>query len=517
MFAWPWRPGRAVLCKTTKTLRNITISAVASLSVRVQISIILASMHLSGSTAGLSSASTDDGGDGIVRPVIWTCPFAQNNLKSLSSTSLHPEIVAMDISPFLTWDSPVEGALFVFGGRSGRLGDSRQYLRSVEYLDPTDLVWRPAPDMRHPRVGLAATFLDNHYYVIGGYNCAGDEDPQRSVEKLDVNSMVWRDCAPLLVPRYGHSACTCRGQIYVMGGDHSGVLVPYAERYDPTANTWERLPDMPIRVAASRALCLDDKVYVFGGCDPSVPGDRASDAILVFDPDSLRWSVLGRKMSLGRTAFSIAPTRDGAIIAGGFDLSARPEIEMDSVEVISGLTKGEEMTDIAPERPPCVPALPHPRAGCQGVFLPIAHLPVSMDNASTLPIIVLGGEHVDPMTGRCKIYDNVTMLVNTGFDKQIGDPRNRKERRSNIVKRVFATSVDKPEDTNNTHHTLVWSDNVIPAMRHSRTAFAACVGPVWPSGYPQVDPKRKASSESTRSRTSSWTNLLQEWIQGNVF
>jgi len=414
----------------------------------------------------------------------WSCPYSGRNVASLQHSLSHTlpgDIFREEVSKYLQYRSPVEGALFVFGGRSGRLGDASQYLSAVEYLDPTTLEWKRGPDMKFARVGLAAVYLDNHYYVIGGYN-QQSLDPQKSVEKLSIDSMVWESCAPLLIPRYGHSACVCDGKIYVMGGDHSGVLVPFAERYDPTSDSWERIPDMPLRVAASRAVSIDRKIYLFGGCDPSVPGDRASDAILMFDPEVNRWTMLGKRMRLGRTAFSLAPLtngRKGVVIAGGFDLSSRPEIEVGSVEIIKDLPEDKEDRPSSPTM--LLPGLPVPRAGCQGVSIPTEFLPVSLAQASDVPFIVLGGEYVDPLTGRCRVFDSASMLVSKGF---MSSGIKKENSISSIAGRaLMALKRRRAPSCNEEHSPLEWTDNAIPPMLRKRTAFAACVGKVWPRGF----------------------------------
>ena len=430
------------------------------------------------------------------------------------------EIFLREVRQFLAWDEPVDGALFVFGGRSGRLGDARQYLAGVEFLDPTSLEWRSGPDMKFARVGLAACYHDNFFYVVGGYNQQSG-DPQKSVERLNVVTMEWSECAPLLVPRYGHSACVCEGKIYVMGGDHSGVLIPFAERYDPQTDTWERIPDMPIRVAASRAVSIDEIIYLFGGCDPSVPGDRASDAILMFDPAVGRWTVLSKRMTLGRTAFSLAPlvgARKGVMIAGGFDLSSRPEVEMRSVEVIRDLCMSSEEESGRPVSPSgLLPSLPIPRAGCQGVSIATSLLAVSLADASSMPFIVLGGEYVDPLTGKCRVFDSATMLVNSEF---LSNQLERKKanigfagRALMALKRRRGASLHLAEQ-----QPLQWSDQVIPPMMKKRTAFAACVGKVWPKGYGSTETAETisstADSESGRERArSAWSEVVSDWFQ----
>ena len=414
------------------------------------------------------------------------------------------ETLAAQVGPFLQWTEPVWGAVFVFGGRSGRLGDSRQYLKSVEYLDPILLEWKRGPDMTYARVGLAAVYVSNCYYVIGGYNQGSSGQAQKSVEKLDIHTFKWTECAPLLIPRYGHSACESGGKIYVMGGDHSGSLIPFAERYDPDTNVWERLPDMPIRVAASRAIAIEGSIYLFGGCDPSVPGDRASDAILRFDPQTNRWTVLSVRMSIGRTAFSLAPAPGGVCVAGGFDLSTRPETELSLVEQITVLGDAQH--------PPVssLPSLPVARAGCQGVTIPLNSFPIFFEKASSMPMIVLGGEYVDSTTGVCRIFDTATMLVNTDFlvSHEHKPP-------SNGLKSIVQNAFKRRTSSSDVGGALSWSDTVLPPMERKRTAFAACVGPVWPRGFRmnEVAPFEENEYAPRSRERSGWPNLLHDWLR----
>jgi hypothetical protein len=444
--------------------------------------------------------------------------------KQLPTIPTH--ILAEEVGKFLTWSKPIDGAIFVFGGRSGRLGDARQYLKSAEYLDPTTLTWRRAPDMNYARVGLAAAYLDGYYYVIGGYNQVNG-DPQHSVERLCVDTLTWKSCSSLLIPRYGHSACACDGRIYVMGGDHGGVLVPFAERYDPQTDAWERIPDMPIRVAAARATCIGGKIFLFGGCDPSVPGDRASDAILMFDPSIMRWTILAKRMETGRTAFCLAPLSKGVVIAGGFDLSSRPEVEMTSVEIIDDLVGQTDHEKLSHSVTP----LPLPRAGCQGVSISTKNFPSEFQHASTMPVIVLGGEYIDPATGSCKVYDHATMLVNREFSDERDrsgscgsglTPFSAGKAIINALKRRRRQS-----SFDSTSSAMVWSDFIIPPMSKKRTAFAACVGTVWPKGHKTIPSDRiegdmidegstTIGHQRRDSRRSVWPDLLHEWLQGNV-
>jgi hypothetical protein len=139
---------------------------------------------------------------------------------------------------------------------------------------------------------------------------------------------------------------------------------------------------------------------------------------------------------------------------------------------------------------------------------------VPLAQASALPFIVLGGEYIDPVSGRCKIFDNSTMLVNKDFlDKTTHNPS------KNLLLGCFKKSRNANTDP------LQWSDNVIPPMLKQRTAFAACVGKVWPKGFRYNDSLRDDATSTAdtvsepgnpRDRTRSmWSDVLHDWFQGS--
>jgi hypothetical protein len=81
------------------------------------------------------------------------------------------------------------------------------------------------------------------------------------------------------------------------------------------------------------------------------------------------------------------------------------------------------------------------------------------------------------------------------------------------LKRRRGASLDLAEQ-----QPLQWSDQVIPPMMKKRTAFAACVGKVWPKGYGSTETAETisstADSESGRERARSvWSEVVSDWFQ----
>ena len=93
-------------------------------------------------------------------------------------------------------------------------------------------------------------------------------------------------------------ACTLDGYIYVTGGyGHRDTLneaefVARAYRYDPRANIWERLPDMPRSRCFHACVAAAGKLWVIGGITQveGKPGDITPGEVDCYDPATDRWT-----------------------------------------------------------------------------------------------------------------------------------------------------------------------------------------------------------------------------------
>src|SRR4051812_31757363 len=78
----------------------------------------------------------------------------------------------------------------------------------------------------------------------------------------------WSTSAPIPERIQEHHGILYRGKIYIAGGlDSTGATTKVTYRYDPKANTWERLADLPEPRHHMPLLVLNDTLYAVGGFD----------------------------------------------------------------------------------------------------------------------------------------------------------------------------------------------------------------------------------------------------------
>ncbi len=103
---------------------------------------------------------------------------------------------------------------------------------------------------------------------------------------------AWEARAPLPVPRTEMAwAVGYRGRMHLVGGyAEQRVDRPYHHAYDPGADAWEALPDLPRGANHVGVVTLDDRLYAFGGFveQNRTPHDGA------FAFDGTRWTTLRR-------------------------------------------------------------------------------------------------------------------------------------------------------------------------------------------------------------------------------
>ena len=123
----------------------------------------------------------------------------------------------------------------------------------------------------------------------------------------------WVAGSPLPEPRTEVATATLGGRIVVAGGFlASGANSRRVDAYDPKADTWERLPDLPVSVDHAAAASWRGRVVVVGGYGP----DRAPlRAAFLYDGSS--WRALPR-LPEERGAAAAAATSDGRVwVVGG--------------------------------------------------------------------------------------------------------------------------------------------------------------------------------------------------------
>lgn len=135
--------------------------------------------------------------------------------------------------------------------------------------------------------------------------------------------------APIPIARGEAGGTACGGRFYVVGGLSAlAQTVTSFMAYDPRADAWQALPDLPQPLNHPGVVCAHGNVYVVGGFGPLGIRLRGfmfarwnpSDAVWIFDATAPagRWTS-GPKLPEPRGAGGVA-VADGAIwYAGGID------------------------------------------------------------------------------------------------------------------------------------------------------------------------------------------------------
>jgi N-acetylneuraminic acid mutarotase len=166
----------------------------------------------------------------------------------------------------------------------------RVSVRTVQVYDIAADAWTLGPPL--PEVnnhGMAAA-LDGVIYLIGGQT-----DPNTAyvdtVYALDtrVPGAGWVEKARMPTKRSAAVAVVHDGKLWVVGGRPprgNDFAV-----YDPKADRWETLPDLPSQRNHIAAELIDGRIHVFGG---RLGGGFQSDktaAHEIFDPRTRTWTV----------------------------------------------------------------------------------------------------------------------------------------------------------------------------------------------------------------------------------
>lgn len=160
----------------------------------------------------------------------------------------------------------VGGDVYLVGGfRAGAVDDVDVY-RGAEDR------WERLADLPGARDHGGAVAVDGLIYAVGGRQ-GGIGSVEADLWRFDPDApeLGWVALPPMPTARGGFALGVVAGQIIVVGGegnasDPSGVF-PQAELYDPAAERWYRLPDMPAPRHGMQAVAIGDVLYVPGGAD----------------------------------------------------------------------------------------------------------------------------------------------------------------------------------------------------------------------------------------------------------
>jgi len=280
------------------------------------------------------------------------------------------------------------GKFYVFGGLAA--GWTPKGL--VYEYDPASDKWTKKKNMPQASHHIGLTELNGRIYVIGGFikPATGPTawEPIDNVWEYDPSADSWKALAALPKKRGAPAAAVHDGKIYAIGGAglHPGsketVVHPARphralgtnEVYDPSANTWKTLQDMPTARNHGAIGVVNNKIYYLGGRIGNAFITRASntDIVEVYDPATDQWGPLLAPMITPRSAVAWGTHNNRIYVAGGEQRTSTFQRTFRAVEAY----------DPAANRWIALPPMEFPRHGLAGAIINGKFHLVSGDAAS---------------------------------------------------------------------------------------------------------------------------------------
>jgi N-acetylneuraminic acid mutarotase len=181
------------------------------------------------------------------------------------------------------------GGKAVIGGKIYVAGGRPPGGHAFEVYDPATDKWEKLPDMPTQRNHLAMVALNGKVIVAGGRFGPGAMSERTDVVEIyDPITRSWSRGAPLPAAVGGITGAVHAGCMFVFGGEgertHVLGLTPTTYAYDPRANSWTRLPDLPIGVHGLKgSAVIGGRIFLPGGA-VTLGGNTGTNAMQVYRP-----------------------------------------------------------------------------------------------------------------------------------------------------------------------------------------------------------------------------------------
>jgi serine/threonine protein kinase/N-acetylneuraminic acid mutarotase len=179
----------------------------------------------------------------------------------------------------------------------------------------TDRVWRivssrwtELPPLLQPRAAAAAAVVGDRIIVTGGVGADGKL--LNTTEIFDGTS--WKLGAPIPTPRQMSGVGSDGKLVYVLGGSNGTSDLAAAEAYDPTADTWTSLPEIPGRRSDLGAALTDGRLVVVGG----ISAGQVVKSVVALDLATHSWNGLP-DLATARHGMAVAAVGKTVYAIGG--------------------------------------------------------------------------------------------------------------------------------------------------------------------------------------------------------
>jgi N-acetylneuraminic acid mutarotase len=209
--------------------------------------------------------------------------------------------------------------LYIVGGYVEVEGQRTPTDKSFVY-DPSTDIWQEIKAMPTSRGALAANFINDILYVVGGQDSS--RNTVNTNEAYDPKSETWIERQPMPTSRHHLTSAVVDGKLYVIGGRQTDkspdVNIGTNEVYDPRLDKWTSLESMPTKRSGLAAASLGNNVFVFGGELPFKDGEplRTFDNTEIYHPTTDTWTS-GSPLPTARHGLAAAEVNGTIYVIGG--------------------------------------------------------------------------------------------------------------------------------------------------------------------------------------------------------
>ncbi len=214
-----------------------------------------------------------------------------------------------------TTAAELNGKFYMAGGIEKGYGGTTAF----EVFDPATNAWTTLAPIPMPIHHAGLIGLGDKLYLIGGYDDIGKmlraEPDIASAWAYDPTADSWTPIANMPAPRAAQAIVTLDDKIYVVAGTGTGAQDVWI--YDPVTDTWDDSPRAKLAITREHvsAYVIDGKIYVIGGRWQNVN----TPTIDIYDPVADTWTA-GADMPYGTSGYMGAVLNDKIHVFGGEQL-----------------------------------------------------------------------------------------------------------------------------------------------------------------------------------------------------
>ncbi|XP_075220268.1 actin-binding protein IPP [Lycorma delicatula] len=205
--------------------------------------------------------------------------------------------------------------IFVIGGSKREListwtRSSECTFESVERFDTFRRKWCRAAPMGIGRILPGVAALNGRIYVVGGEQ---ESHILANGEVYNPSDDTWEKVPSMIVPRCEFGLCALNGVLYAVGGWVGDDIGSSIERYDPVLDEWELHGNMPEPRFSMGVVSYEGLIYLVGGCTHN---SRHMQKLTSFNPVTGEWSPLA-SMLVPRSQMGVAVLDGYLYVVGG--------------------------------------------------------------------------------------------------------------------------------------------------------------------------------------------------------